>query len=268
VYTAYALQGAVPEGAYEGLDRRRLQERVIEGATALGVLVDGLKGAARRYYRLVIGHTAGDAQTRAGIRGLAAGFPPVTLPTGAHKLGDNLVSIELSGELIRLWQDGDGAWHTLILTGSQGKPPAHPNHHLITPVLTYLAACGAGAAEMEWGGGFNVHLAAQKGVRRFHYRIDPGEAVSYLLNLIAPFLDLKHHRWLPFRVVTAGRLRVQDLLSEEISERDRRRFLEALREAWDEDGDYLSGLARPRFDLDCLDEACRRVAIFFAHEEA
>jgi hypothetical protein len=60
---------------------------------------------------------------------------------------------------------------------------------------------------------------------------------------------------------------VQKLIPAAVDDVTRQRFLDTLMEAWDEGGDYLSSLARPRFDLGCLDEAHRRVAVFFATDE-
>jgi hypothetical protein len=104
-------------------------------------------------------------------------------------------------------------------------------------------------------------------VRPFQYQISPQAAHSYLENLTRRYLDPHQYRWLPFDVVTRGRLKVQQLLPGEVDAFQRQRFLEALLEAWDEGGDYLSRLVRPRFDLDCLEEAHLRVAPFFPNEE-
>jgi hypothetical protein len=271
VYDTQALQGAVPEGVYERVDRRRLLHQVDDTAATLAPLVSELASAERRVRRLVVGHTTGDLRPQGEASAHIHHLPAVTL-TAASGGGEEVPAVELSGALDRLWRDRSGGWHCLVLTGGLGRAPSQPNHHLIAPLLTDLAMrCTSlhdTAVPGLGQGAFHLHLATRGGLSEFRYRIDPSPAGQYLQELIRRYLDVEHHRWLPFRVITQGRLTVQKRLHGEIDMPRRQRFLEALVEAWDEAGDYLSQLARPRFDLDCLDEARRRVGIFFATEEA
>jgi hypothetical protein len=196
-------------------------------------------------------------------------LPAVVLPGGGGSTGTTPTSLEISGEMHWFWQNVDGGWNSLILAGGRTKPPRRPSHHLIQPLLTYLVLRCADPGEWAPGEGtLSLHLAARGGIRSFRYQISPELARHYLQDLTSRYLDPSAYRWLPFDVVTQGRLKVQQLAPAGVDAGQRRRFLEALMEAWDESGDYLSRLARPRFDLDCLAEAQRRVDIFFATEAA
>jgi hypothetical protein len=272
VYARQALMGAVPEGVFEALDRECLRSRVTAAAEALQPIIGALETATQRHRRVIVGHT--DTSTSGGSpskRGPAEGvrhLPPVVLEAQPGGTGDARMPLELSGELSWVWQDQGGDWHTLVLTGSAGRPPRHPNHHVITPLLTYLALACTGPNEPGLGeGGLTIHLACRGGVGHFRYRQEMGAAQSYLEGLAANYLDPQRYRWLPFRLLIKKPFEVQKLIPAAVDDGTRQRFLDTLMEAWDEVGDYLSSLARPRFDLGCLDEAHRRVAVFFATDE-
>lgn len=268
VYHRQALMGAVPEGVFEHLDRESMRSRVVAAAEALQPLLEELKGAAQRYTHVIVGNT--NTATASGSPGKSAAaegvrhLPPVALEAQS----DTQATLELSGELSWVWQDQTGGWHTLVLTGSAGRPSRHPNHHVIAPLLTYLALACGGPNEMGLGeGGLTIHLASRGGVGSFRYRCEAREAHTTLETLAASYLDPQQYRWLPFRMMIKKPFEVQKLMSEEVDDHSRQHFLDTLMEAWDEQGDYLSSLARPRFDLACLDEARRRVAVFFATDE-
>jgi exodeoxyribonuclease V gamma subunit len=268
VYDGRALQGDLPEGVFAQLDRRRLERQMVSAADTLRPLLAEIAAAQKRYVRLVLGHRGPATASTAGLSGEVPRLPPVLLAGDPGGSGPPPSCPELSGEMRWLWQDAGGAWHSLVLTGGRAGPPRHPSYHLISPLITYLALRCADPLESSPGaGGLTLHLAAQGGVRPFRYQISAQRAQKYLQYLTRRYLDPHHYRWLPFEVLTQGRLKVQELAPHGVDNLQRQRFLEILLEAWDEGGDYLSRLVRPRFDLNCLDEAHQRVAVYFANEE-
>lgn len=269
VYCRQALMGAVPEGVFEALDRENMRSRVMAAVEALQPIREMLETAGQRCVRLIVGHTdtSGGSPSKSGGPEGMHHLPPVVLDARLGRTGDARTSLELSGELSWLWQDQAGDWHTLVLTGSPARPPRNPNHHVIAPLLTYLALASAGFKGMGLGeGSLTIHLACRGGVGHFCYRQEMEAAQSYLEGLAANYRNPQQYRWLPFRLLIKKPFEVQKLIPAGIDDSIRQHFLDTLMEAWDERGDYLSSLARPRFDLDCLDEARRRVAVFFATE--
>jgi exodeoxyribonuclease V gamma subunit len=269
VFAQRALQGELPEGAFAELDHRRLAQQVATMSDTLRPLLAAVATARRRYRHLVVGHSGATFGRRAGSGGEVARLPAVLLPQGGGSTDAAPTPLEISGEMHWLWQDVDGRWHGLVLACGRTKPPRRPSHHLIQPLLTYLALrCAEPRESAPGAGALTLYLAARRGIRPFCYHISPEVARRYLLDLASRYLDPHTYRWLPFDVVTQGRLKVQQLPPAGPDAGQRRRFLEVLMEAWDEGGDYLSRLARPRFDLDCLAEAQGRVGIFFTTEAA
>ncbi|MDJ0783424.1 MAG: exodeoxyribonuclease V subunit gamma [Desulfosarcinaceae bacterium] len=265
-YDEAALRGEVPEGSFERLDRRRLAHLALSSAQTMAPLLDELTAAARRFARLHIGIGALSEAGSNDVETLS--FPPVPLHLADSKNIETSEPVLLSGELTRIWMDGAGEWHHLLLTGGRGRAPAQPSHPILLPLLTFLAAsCTDLLASAPLRLTFHCHLAAINGLRRFRYTVDRDDARQYLQQLAARFLDNHRRYWLPFKIVTGRGLRVQTLFDGEIDDPMRLRFLEQLIEAWDASGDYLSRLARPQFDLDCLDEARIRLGVFFSNEE-
>jgi hypothetical protein len=171
--------------------------------------------------------------------------------------------VELHGQLPWAWQDADGAWHVLVLTGS-GKNPREPDKYVLGPMLFYLI-CLTGDESSLWveSSGLTLHIVYREIVKEWTYRFDRETAAAYLIELVSNVLNRSRAAWLPFETVTTRSIRPQKMPEDEINDIIRMQFAAEIEDAFTEEEDYLIRIAKPIIPGDAFDRVRRRFKIYF-----
>lgn len=266
IYARYTMENQTPEGAYGALDMEMAKEAFngrIETLTPF--LSDMLNAEENVYHALCVGETTDNlfispekihsmklSSFQTGVWTVDAFQAPVYR------------DVQIHGRLPWVWKGHDNSWNCLILTGSAKKASKKPDRFIIEPALNYfLARCSE--TENELFGEFPIifHVAYQDEIRSWSCRVTKDEALDYIRELVAQYLNPCMRRWLPFDEVIKAARDLNNLCSSQITEIDRESFVFKLSAALAEHEDPLIHLSGPEIDRHSLQTACDRFGIFF-----
>jgi len=264
IYDACGRKNQTPEGAFADTDREAIREEVGRIVETIRPVLEKMHSAKKLFRAVSIGEPAQEALPSESGLSLKR-FDPFTLSVRAADSGSDTAAqeVELHGQLPWMWQDGEGAWHALVLSGS-AKKPADPDRYVLEPVLSYLL-CLAGDESRRWieASGIRLHVVYRDIVREWRYEFDPQKAEAYLKKLVSDFLDPSQTAWLPFEVGTSRTVRPHKTPEKEIDEAARMQFAAEMKEAFAEEEDYLIRIVKPVIPQDAFDRVRRRFKIYF-----
>jgi exodeoxyribonuclease V gamma subunit len=259
LYADMTRKSRVPAGAFAVHDRRRLKEAAMGLSETLGPFIDRLQAARQLFSAVTIGTAADDSLETVG-RPLQLDAVEIEIPDGpADRLPDRL---NLSGGLPWVWQDPDGTWHCLVVTGSRRKSKS-PGKHVIGPLLSLMAISASGACH-PWHAAerITLHVVYQGHVQAFPYPLDRGLSGDYLSRLIGDLYSPSSLVWLPFETIIQSRELLGFIEEPRVDDDQRRMFFEIMTE-------HLKTVTDPTVELtgavvppDCLDRARRRFRAF------
>lgn len=266
VYANYGIQNKTPEGAFGALDMEMVKEAFNEWIETLSpVLSDMLNAKENLYHALYMGESTDNlfippekmhkkklSSLQTGVWTIDAFQAPVYR------------DVQLHGRLPWVWKGHDNNWHCLVLTGSAKKAPKKPDRFIIEPALNYFLACSS-ESEKEFLGEFPIifHVAYQNEIRSWSCHVTKDEALDYIRELVAQYLNPCMRQWLPFDEVIKAAKDLSKLCSSQTTEIDMKSFELKLSAALAEQEDPLIHLSGPEIDRYSLQTACDRFGIFF-----
>ncbi len=265
-YDACQRMSQTPEGAFAELDRQEIMDQVNQLVDTLQPVLAQMQ-SARELLRVVsIGDPAEDPMpSESPLEVMRFGPLQLSVPNLTGDPQIDRLPVEIHGRLPWLWRAADKVWHALVLTGSR-KEPKEPDKYVLGPVLFYLMSL-VGNESRQWMGsaGFTLHVVYRETIKGWTYRFDTATAAAYLEKLTANLLNPSIAAWLPFEVVTNRKrsVRPHKIPEEDLNDDLRMRFADDLKDAYDEEQDYLIRIARPPIPADALDKANRRFKLFF-----
>ena len=137
-------------------------------------------------------------------------FAALTLPLPRPVPHRAVMEVRLTGFAPLVWADSEKI-DFLVLTHKEDLEPTSLNQYLFEPVLLFMGVLANtetgpdGRAGQEWVGGreCQVHVSTKMGLYTFAYRFTAEEAVAYLGELAADFLDPGVFDLLPFDIISA-----------------------------------------------------------------
>jgi exonuclease V gamma subunit len=267
MYDACRRKSQTPEGAFAVIDRDEILGHVRKITETLKPVLEQMLAAKQLFRAVSIGEPTEEPISSNSHLSLKR-FNPLSLSVDTLNNGSQMVTraVELHGQLPWVWQDGDDAWHVLVLTGS-GKNPKEPDKYVLGPVLFYLI-CLVGEESCRWieSSGLTVHIAYREIVKEWMYRFDRETAEAYLVELVSNVLNQSMRAWLPFETVTTRSIRPHKLLEAEVNDVIRMQFAAEIEDAFTEEEDYLIRMVKPTIPNDAFDKVRRRFKIYFDQE--
>jgi hypothetical protein len=264
VYDACRRKSQTPEGAFAEIDRDEILGHVRQIVETLKPVLEQMQSAKQLLRAVSIGEPA-EEPISSNSRLALKRFNPLSLTVQTLNSASETVtqSVELHGQLPWAWQDADGAWHVLVLTGS-GKNPREPDKYVLGPMLFYLI-CLTGDESSLWieSSGLTLHIVYREIVKEWTYRFDRETAAAYLIELVSNVLNRSRAAWLPFETVTTRSIRPQKMPEDEINDIIRMQFAAEIEDAFTEEEDYLIRIAKPIIPGDAFDRVRGRFKIYF-----
>ncbi|MGD9211693.1 MAG: hypothetical protein PVI90_12985, partial [Desulfobacteraceae bacterium] len=264
IYADYEKQSATPEGVYAELDRQTMLKTIQKTIETLGVLLEEIHFASM-YYRAIfwgILEENGDYHFQAEPRLILPAIEITTGCLGPHG-GQQQFQAEIHAALNWVWQDGDGMWHTIVLTGSKKDSP-NPNRHLLKPLLAYIVGVSQQHPDLPLNTyPIQFHLVYDEKVRTFQSHLNQTEATFCLKNLLEAFGNQKEFHWLPFETVLKCKNGPHRIKTESFSNDQREAFCEEINTFFDEVDDYLVKRLAAPITPDILDIANKRFQWIF-----
>jgi exonuclease V gamma subunit len=268
VYDQCRRKNQTPEGAFARIDKNELKGHVCQIVETLNPVLDRMRSAKRLFRAIFIGDQF-DSYIPSDSRLALKKFPPLSLTaqTVNHMSETVTWEAELHGQLPWMWQDPEGKWHALILTGSKTKP-SEPDKYVFEPVIFYLL-CLTGEESCRWIGtsGVTLHIAYREKLLEWTYAFDRETARTYLTRLISNYLNQSMSAWLPFGALSKLSIKPHKMPDDEIDSLVRKYFAIELEEAFAEQKDYLIRITKPTIPPDAFDMVRGRFKIFFSNTE-
>jgi len=271
VYDACRRKSQTPEGAFADIDREEIIGHVRLMVETLNPVLEQM-ALAKQLFRVVSIGDPAEEPIPSGSRLSLKRFNPLSLTVQTRNSASETVTreVELCGQLPWVWKDDDGAWHTLVLTGS-GKNPREPDKYVLGPVLFYLI-CLTGEESSQWmeSSGITIHIVYREIVKEWTYRFDRKTAEAYLGELVSHALNQSMTAWLPFETVKSRKRSVQPhkMQEGEVNDDIRMQFALEIEDAFTEEEDYLIRIAKPTIPVDAFDRVRNRFKIYFDQAEA
>jgi hypothetical protein len=259
VYADLSRQSLVPGGAFAAHDRSRLQQQVMATGKILYPILEQMRMARRLYSAIVFGEVMDDA-------GIAGSEPlvldPISLEVPAGKARAYASTVALNGWLPWVWQSTRGAWHCLVLTGSNRKS-AGVDKFILEPLLTAMAIFAGGqSTALSDANRLTIHLVTGEHVKTLHYQLDHRRSSDYLARLVDDLLTPTPLLWLPFERLFEDRHLRARILKASIDDGDRNAFFESLSRIKQASADIKADLTGATLTADILDRARRRFRVF------
>lgn len=267
-YNRFRLESQTPEGAYGLLDQETTRQELNQWAATLKPILSQMLSFKKfLYHRLRVGEPADQLPVFSGsVHSLQFSKLQLTVSTFDHFKNPICRNVEIHGGLPWLWKDDSGSWHSIILTGSDINPGQKLNHHLIEPVLTWLAAaCLKSEKDFFKNVGITFHEVYQNGIRDWTLDVKSEYALDYIQKLTGQFLNPHMRLWIPFDAVTDAVGNLGEICLSDRVETLRENFAMKLSAAFAENEDPMVYLSGVEIDMHALQEACNRFGIFFNH---
>jgi hypothetical protein len=189
-------------------------------------------------------------------------FNPVPIDRPGLDSHGSPTSIHLSGGMPWVWQSIDGAWHCLVVTGSNRRS-RFPDKYAIGPLLT-LMAIAAGGEPCPWSDDnrMAVHVVYREHVLTLDYPVDPKRSADYLAELVGDFFSPLPLVWLPFETIVSDAGLRAFIVQERVKDAHRKAFYELLAETMQAAADVRTELTGAVVTPDILDHARRRFRVF------
>ena len=264
VYDACRRKSQTPEGAFAEIDKDEILGHVRQIVETLTPVLEQMQSANQLFRAVSIGEPAEEPIPSDSRLALKL-FNPLSLKVQTQNSASGTVTqaVELHGQLPWVWQDADGAWHVLVLTGS-GKIPGEPDKYVLGPVLFYLI-CLTGDESSRWieSSGLTLHIVYREIVKKWTYKVDREAAAAYLVELVSNVLNRSRAAWLPFETVTTRSIRPQKMPEDEVNDIIRMQFAAEIEDAFAEEEDYLIRIAKPTIPGDAFDRVRGRFKIYY-----
>ncbi|CAB5105373.1 hypothetical protein D3OALGA1CA_1697 [Olavius algarvensis associated proteobacterium Delta 3] len=266
VYDTCRRMSQTPEGAFADIDRGEIMGHVRLMVETLTPVFEQMVSATQLFRVVSVGDPA-EEPIPPDSRLARKRFNPLSFTVQTMNRATETVTREvaLHGQLPWVWKDDDGAWHTLVLTGS-GKNPGEPDKYVLGPVLFYLI-CLAGDESSRWiaPSGITLHIVYRENVKEWTYTFDRETAEAYLMELVSDALNPSTAAWLPFEIVTSRKRSIQphNMQDGDVSDDIRMLFAAELEDAFAEEEDYLIRMAQPAIPVDAFDRVRNRFKIYF-----
>ncbi len=261
LYENYRIMSLTPDGIYANLEKADLIAEIARTAEPISQLHPRIASARQHFGRLICGDPA-QLLTAADVPLLQVPAARFALE-GENKDGsDQLRQVAVHGGLSWIWQESQGDWHTLVLSGARGSH-LRPDKYILEPALTYLAVQATGeGAERFCGRSFTCHLVYREKMGDWTMRVDPKCDGDYLRRLLEEYLEPSIPGWLPFE--NATRLSVKPHLDSEAAPiEEQHRFVSELQDKFTDSEDTILQLAKPVFGIELYTVARKRFAVFF-----
>jgi len=191
----------VPEQGFGDADQAHLRETLQETINTLREKFFVKISPGVFYGPLLLG----ESPTPIGAR---RRFPPLMLPLARSIPQRPFTQIRLSSTMPLVWADDKNFDIIVLTTKKELEKPGILNDLLFEPVLFYLALLANSAAfpgeisSRNWlkSKEFHVHIANKETLNTYRYDFTEGEALTYLAELAADFLDPTTFDLLPFEV--------------------------------------------------------------------
>ncbi|WP_372678527.1 exodeoxyribonuclease V subunit gamma [Desulfosarcina sp.] len=259
VYADLFRKSRLPAGAFAVHDKSKLKQQVLAVGEKLDPFVEQMRTAHCLFSAVWVGAVMDDVVDTGGDQ---LSFNPVSIDRPGTGVRGAAASIHLSGGMPWVWQAIDGAWHCLVVTGSNRRS-RFADKYAIGPLLTLLAIA-AGGEPCPWSdtNRMTVHVVYREHVLNLDYTVDPKRSTDYLAGLVGDFFSPPPPVWLPFETIVGdpgmrayiGQDRVEDV--------DREAFFESLSATMQAAEDVRSELTGAVVTTDILDRARRRFRVF------
>ncbi len=264
VYNRCRMESLVPEGVYGELDFDKVLSEIVGRAEKLKPFLESASVSEMVFHALCVGEPLErPALPRPKCRILK--LPPASTTIKVPDACGNPVArpVRFHGWIPRLWKNRDGAWHCLLLTGSQRKSKTAPSKHFLDPALSYLLLrglqdCGNPVGEAP----VFFHVAYKTENISWEFQVGANEAKAYVETLARLYLDPRLRAWLPYEDVAAVAGKLENLCDGPWSEQEERNFRVGLLEKFEDLDDPLVRLAKPEIPSDALQKARERFGIF------
>ncbi|MCB2147102.1 MAG: exodeoxyribonuclease V subunit gamma [Deltaproteobacteria bacterium] len=259
VYADLSRKSRVPAGAFAVHDKAKLKQQVLAVGENLYPFVDQMQSARRLFSAVVVGTAPEDFVETGGFH---LSFNAVAIDLAGSESRGFPLTVELSGGMPWVWQTTDGAWHCLVVTGSNRRS-RFPDKYVIAPLLT-LMAISAGGEPCPWSdvNRMAVHVIYREHVLNLDYTLDPKQSADYLTGLVKDFFTPSPLAWLPFETVF-DQPGLRTLIGlDTVDDADRHVFYEALSETMQATADLRAELTRAVVTADILDRARQRFRVF------
>jgi exonuclease V gamma subunit len=271
-YDTGRRKGQTPEGAFAEIDRDEIKGDLGRIRQTLEPVLERMRSAVQLFRSVFVGDPALDPVPSDGRFALKR-FGPVVLTVQTADAASETIEhrVELHGQLPWIWQETDGAWYALVLTGS-GKKNREPDKYALEPVLSYLL-CLAGDESSRWFEGFDRPSGEPFGmtlivvyrdiVKEWTYTVDRETAAAYLNELVSAALNRSMTEWLPFEAVTGQSIKPHKIPDDEVNDIVRMQFAAEIEDALTQEEDYLIRIAKPVIPADAFDRVRSRFKLFF-----
>ncbi len=259
VYADMSRKSRLPAGAFAVHDQSRLKQQVLAVGETLDPFVEQMRMARRRFSAVVLGAVMDDFVE---IGGNQLRFNPVLIDRPGVDGLDTATPVHLSGGMPWVWQAIDGAWHCLVVTGSNRRS-RFPDKYAIGPLLT-LMAIAAGGEPYPWSdvNRVAIHVIYREHVLNLDYTLDPKRSADYLADLVGDFVSPSPLEWLPFETILADAGLRSFIGRDQVNDADRKAFQESLAETMQAAADVRTELTGAVVTPGILDRARRRFRVF------
>jgi hypothetical protein len=259
VYADLSRKSRLPAGAFAVHDKSKLKQQVLAVGETLYPFVEQMRTARRLFSAVVVGAVMDDFVETGGDH---LSFNPVPIDRLGLDVHDFAKTIHLTGGIPWVWQAIDGAWHCLVVTGSNRRS-RFPDKYAIGPLLT-LMAIAAGGEPYPWS---DVKRVAMNVIYREHvlnldYTVDPKRSADYLAGLVGDFFSPSPLEWLPFETVFADAGLRAFIGQDRVDDADRKAFHELLAGTMQAAADVRTELTGAVATPGILDRARRRFRVF------
>ena len=228
VYADLSRKSRVPAGAFAAHDKSKLKQQVLTLGENLRPFVDQMRlGPPGSFPPWWSGRPWKISLKPAGFTSISIRFPSIWPAPNAQGFPQ---TVQLSGGMPWVWQASDGAWHCLVVTGSNRRS-RFPDKYVIAPLLT-LMAISAGDEPYPWSdvNRMTVHVIYREHVLNLDYTLDPKRSAEYLNGLVKDFFTPSPLAWLPFETLFA-QAGLRTLIGQDgVDDADRHAFYESLSE--------------------------------------
>jgi len=259
VYADLSRKSRLPAGAFAVHDKSKLKQQVLAVGVNLTPFVEQMRTANRLFSALVVGAVMDDFVETGGVH---LSFNPVSIDRPGLDVHRFPKTIHLSGGIPWVWQAIDGAWHCLVVTGSNRRS-RFPDKYVIGPLLTFMAIA-AGGESYPWSdvNRMAVHVFYREHVLNLDYTVDPKRSADYLAGLVEDFFSPWPLEWLPFETLFADASLRAFIGQDGVDDAHRQAFHESLAETMQAAADVRSELTGAVVTPGILDRARRRFKVF------
>ncbi len=259
VYADLTRKSKVPAGAFGVHDKAKLKQQVLAVGERLNPFVNQMRSARRLFSAVVVGSAMDEFVETGGVH---LNFNPVSIDLPGLNTQVYPQTVQISGGMPWVWQDADGAWHCLVVTGSNRRS-RFPDKYVIGPLLT-LMAIATGGEPYPWSDvdRMAVHVIYREHVMTLDYTLDPMRSTDYLTGLVQDFLTPSPLEWLPFEALFSQAGLRAFLDQDSVNDVDRKVFCEAMAESMHATADIRAQMTGAVVTPGILDRARRRFKVF------